>query len=386
MPRQVPGARRVEEVEVAPRRFTLVLAGVLALALVAVACGGDGEETATPSGDGTTVAPEDIHGTIRLLSYGDGFDPKYLADFYETYPNIKLESSAMSSNEEAVAKIQAGFEVDMVNACVDEAALEMVQKGIYAPLDVSRLVYWDDLFPSMRELPGVQVDGEIYMLPVDAGTAGIVYDADVVTPAPDSWTDLFDPRWSGRMAIEDIAVTGIMIGALANGITDPLHMSDADLEMVTNYLIDHKDQIRTFWKGDASIKALYKSGEIVISSGYPDNAKSLQKEGLNTEFVVAKEGQFLWACGYGITPDIAPENLDAAYALLNYYTSPEAELFEATEWNYQVANQTVLDIAPPEVIEAASLDAPMGMENAIPASPPENRAAWVAAWTEVKAS
>jgi spermidine/putrescine transport system substrate-binding protein len=57
------------------------------------------------------------------------------------------------------------------------------------------------------------------MLPVDAGTAGIVYDADVVTPAPDSWLDLFDPRWSGRMAIEDIAVTGIMIGALANGST-----------------------------------------------------------------------------------------------------------------------------------------------------------------------
>jgi hypothetical protein len=161
-------------------------------------------------------------------------------------------------------------------------------------------------------------------------------------------------------------------------------MSDADLEMVKNFLIDHKDQIRTFWKGDASIKALYKSGEIVISSGYPDNAKSLQKEGLNTQFVVAKEGQFLWACGYGITPDIAPENLDAAYALLNYYTSPEAELFEATEWNYQVANQTVLDIAPPDVIEAASLDAPMSMENAIPASPPENREAWVAAWTEVK--
>jgi hypothetical protein len=45
------------------------------------------------------------------------------------YPNIKLESSAMSSNEEAVAKIQAGFEVDMVNACVDEAALEMVRRA-----------------------------------------------------------------------------------------------------------------------------------------------------------------------------------------------------------------------------------------------------------------
>ena len=102
--------------------------------------------------------------------------------------------------------------------------------------------------------------------------------------------------------------------------------------------------------------------------------------------MTAEEGQFLWACGYGISPDIDPENLDAAYALLNWYTSPEAELYEAATWNYQVANQKVLDIAPQSVIDEASLEAPFHLENAIPASPPENRDAWVAAWTEVKAS
>jgi hypothetical protein len=46
----------------------------------------------------------------------------------------------------------------------------------------------------------------------------------------------------------------------------------------------------------------------------------------------------------------------------------------------------VLDIAPQSVIDEASLEAPFHLENAIPASPPENRDAWVAAWTEVKAS
>ena len=74
---------------------------------------------------------------------------------------------------------------------------------------------------------------------------------------------------------------------------------------------------------------------------------------MNAKFVTAEEGQFLWACGYGISPDIDPENLDAAYALLNWYTSPEAELYEAATWNYQIANQKVLDIAPQSVIDAA---------------------------------
>jgi spermidine/putrescine-binding protein len=262
----------------------------------------------------------------------------------------------------------------------------MVQKGIYAPLDTGRLVHWNDLFPSMKALPGVEVDGQAYMVPVDAGTSGIVYDAAAITTPPDSWADLFDPQYAGRAGMEDIAVTALMIAALTNNIEDPINMDSAQIEQMKQFLIDHKSQFRTFWKGDAQVKSLFKSGEIVISSGYPDTAKALSKEGIDAKFVVASEGQFLWACGYGITPDVAPENLDAAYALLNYYSSPEAELYEARAWNYQVANQKVLDIASPKLIDEASLDAPFNLENAIPASPPANRAEWVAAWTEVKAS
>jgi spermidine/putrescine-binding protein len=357
---------------------------VLATALVAVACSNGSSSSST--GAAGSVDPASITGTIRLLSYSDGFDPGYLAAFEQQYPNITIDSSSMGSNEEAIAKIQAGFDADVVNSCVDEATLEMVQKGIYAPLDQSRLTNWNDLFPSMQQLPGVQVDGQVYMLPVDAGTSGIVYNADVVTTPPDSWTDLFDPQWQGRTGMEDIAVTAFMIGALANGIEDPINMDQAQIDQVKQYLIDHKSQFRTFWKGDAEVKSLFKSGEIVISSGYPDTAKALQKEGVNAQFATAKEGQFLWACGYGITPDVAPENLDAAYALLNYYSSPEAELYEAQTWNYQIANTKTLDLASPELIKEASLEAPFHLENAIPASPPANRDAWVAAWTEVKAS
>ena len=358
----------------------------IVLTLVAVACGGGTETPAPGATSGGSVAPGDVTGTIRLFSYSDGFDPKYLAGFHERYPNVTIETSSMGSNEEAIAKIQAGFQADVVNSCVDEGTLEMVQKGMYMPLDKARLDNWDNLFPSMQDLAGVQVDGQIYMVPVDAGTAGIVYNADVITTPPTSWADLFDPAYQGRAGMEDVAITALMIGALTNGITDPLHMTPEQLDTVKQYLVEHKSQFRTFWHGTPEVTSLFKSGEIVISSGYPDNANLLQRDGVNAKFVVAKEGQFLWACGYGISPDIDPANLDAAYALLNYYSSPQAELFEATEWNYQVANAAVLDIAPKALIEEASLNAPLNLENAIPASPPDDRQAWVAAWTEVKAS
>ncbi|MEX2420538.1 MAG: extracellular solute-binding protein [Actinomycetota bacterium] len=365
------------------------LAVAASLSLVMAACGGDDAGPAPDTGGTETSTPADpasITGTIRLYSYSDGFDPEYMETFFETYPNIEVETAGFGSNEEAVAKIQAGFEADVVNSCVDEATLEMVNKGMYQPLDESRLENWADIWPGMKELPGVMVDGQIFIVPVDAGTAGVMYNADEITTPPTSWTDLFDPQYAGRASLEDLAITALDVGALANGISNPLEMTPDQLEMVKQYLIDHRDQFRTFWKGEADVKAQFKSGEIVIASGYPGIAKSLRKEGVNVQFAAAEEGQMLWTCGYGISPDIADENVDAAYALLNWYTSLPPQVYAATNWSYLTSNMGIIDAVPAKVVEEASLDSLFTLDNAIPASPPDDRASWVAAWTEVKAS
>lgn len=367
-----------------------VAALVAALTLAGVACVGGGGEGGSPTPGTGSGAGARVSGELRLFSYSDGFDPGYLAGFYEQYPDVELKTASFNSNAAAMAKIRAGFEVDVLNSCVDEKTLEMVQEGMYTPLDVSRLAHWEDIFPKMKQLPGVMVDGEVYLVPVDAGTAGIMYNADVVIEAPDSWRDLFDPRWRGRAALEDLDVTAIDIGALAIGIEDPLAMSEADLERVTEFLTQNKGNFRTFWGGEAQIKNLFKSGEVVISSGYPGTAKDLREEGVNVRFTVAREGQMLWACGYGITPNA--QNLDAAYALLNYYTSLPPQLYAAENWNYQVSNSKILEVAPPGLIEEAALDSfatsssEEGASPLIPATPPKESRAWTLAWQEVKAA
>ncbi|MGZ8602430.1 MAG: ABC transporter substrate-binding protein [Actinomycetota bacterium] len=373
------------------KRFLRGLVVVASFSLMTAACGSDDAEPAPEPGGGgsnaTAADPASITGTIRLYSYSDGFDPEYMETFFETYPNIQLETAGFGSNEEAVAKIQAGFEADVVNSCVDEATLEMVNKGMYQPLDTSRLEHWDDIWPGMKELPGVVVDGETFIVPVDAGTAGIMYNADEITTPPDSWTDLFDPQYAGRASMENLAITALDVGALANGIANPLEMTPEQLEQVKHYLIDNRGQFRTFWHGEADVKAQFKAGEIVIASGYPGIAKDLrEKDGVNVQFAAAKEGQMLWTCGYGISPDIADENLDAAYALLNWYTSLPPQIYAATNWSYLTSNKGIIEAVPAKVVEEASLDSLFTLENAIPASPPDDYASWVAAWTEVKAS
>ena len=324
---------------------------------------------------------------MRLFSYSDGFDPDYMESFYETYPNIELETASFSSNEEAVAKIQAGFEADVINSCVDEATLEMVNKGMYMPLDTSRLENWDDIWPGMKELPGVQVDGQAYIVPVDAGTAGIMYNADVITTPPTSWKDLFDPQYAGRASLEDLAITALDVAALANGIENPLEMTDEQL--AHGDPVPHRSPrpVPHVLQGPGRHPRAVQVGRghhlLGLSRRREADAAS---DGTNVQFAAAEEGQMLWTCGYGISPDIADENLDAAYALLNWYTSLPPQIYAATNFNYLTSNQGIIDAVPPKVVEEAALDSLFTLDNAIPASPPDNREAWIAAWTEVKAS
>jgi spermidine/putrescine-binding protein len=366
------------------RRVLVRMAGLCAMLVIAAACSSNNADSGGGGGGGSPGSTTEPSGTLRLFSYGDGFDDDYIKSFREQYPQVDLKTSPFGSNDEAVAKLQAGFQADVVNSCVDESTLEMVQKGLYQPLDLSRIPDWGKIFPAFKTLPGVTVDGKTYMIPVDAGTAGIMYNADAITTPPTSWKDLFDPQYKGQAAMEDISVTAIDIGALILGYSDPLSMTPDQLDNVKNYLIDHKDQFRTFWHSDAEVNNLFKNGEIVIASGYPGNALALQKEGVNVKFVAAQEGQMLWTCGYGISTDA--QNIDAAYALINWYLSPEAELYEAKYFAYTVANSRVLDIAPQKLIDEASLDSPYHFDNAIPASPPKDRSAWTEVWTEVKAA
>ena len=365
------------------RRVSLPLfLGAALILLVALTAGCGGGTDASPS-QSATGEPT---GDLTLFAYEDGFIPAYIAPFEKQYPSVKLRTSAYDSGDAAVAKLRAGFEADVINLCVEENAEVAVKLGLLQPLDTSRIENWDRLFPIFYKLPGVTMpDGKHYMVPVDAGVTGVLYDTTKVDTPPTSFKDLFDPKYKGQVAMIDYPVTAIQVGALALGYTDPIHLTDEQLQKVKELFITAKKngQFRTFYSNDSEIVALFHTGEVSIALGYPGNAIDSKKEGDPVEFAIAKEGQIVWTCGYGISSKV--KNIDAAYALLNYYLSPEAEAFEATRWDYYVTNQDALKLLPPDQVKR--VEVVKDWTNILPAAPPaEGYDKWIRAWQEVKRS
>jgi spermidine/putrescine-binding protein len=371
-----------------PQRAVLaiVVFALVTLAVTLTSCGGTAGTTSSAAPTAASSGP--VAGTLTLFAYNDGFAAGYIKPFRDMYPGLTLKTSAYASGDEAIAKLRAGFRADVINLCAEEDAATAVRLGLVRPLDTSRIKDWNRIFPAFYKLPGVtQPDGKHYMVPVDAGVTGIIYNKDKVSPAPTAFKDLFDPKYKGRVAMIDYPVTAIEIGALVLGYADPINLTDQQLTNVKNLYIQAKKagQFRTFYSGAADIVSLYKTGEVVLSPGYTDNEYDVEHAGVNSGFAIPSEGQFLWTCGYGISS--TAQNVDAAYALLNYYLSTQAEAYEAKTWHYMVTNQDTLNVVSPAVRKAATLDFPKDFGNALPAAPPaQGYDKWIKAWQEVKRS
>ena len=350
------------------RSSTSRLAAILmSMALVGVACS---------KGSGTSQT-----GSLNLLTLQNSLLPEVIKPFTDANPDLKLQASTFSTQDEAVAKLQAGFKADVVYACLTDTQ-RLVAGGLVQPIDTSRITAWDTLFPYFKDSAQIRVDNKVYMVPAFGGTTGLLYNPDKVPGGVTSFRQLLeDPALKGKVAIEDNPKYGIAMGALALGFKDPYDLTDADLAQVKQWYIEHKSQIRAFYSDESEFFDLYQSGDVVAGFGYKGYDVGLAKQGASVTFAPASEGALTWTCGYSIGANAT--NLDGAYSLLDWFLAPEAQSVYATKLNQMATNQATLDSLPQSVIEEIGMADPAQLDASIPTQVPANYDQWQKVWQEI---
>lgn len=103
------------------------------------------------------------------------------------------------------------------------------------------------------------------------------------------------------------------------------------------------------------------------------------RDGVDVEWVAPKEGSLSWVCGLAITSNA--ENLDAAYKLIDYYASAQAQAISAED-GFIAMNPDALKLLPPELQADAD---PEQLETGIAQTEPEFIDAYDRALQEVEA-
>jgi spermidine/putrescine transport system substrate-binding protein len=355
------------------RLAAAVAAGVGALVL-ASGCGSGGGES------GIAAAPDDpnapVSGTLRVFAYEDSVTPEMIDPVTDANPDLKIETATFDSNDEAAAKLAGGFQADVVEVCADEMQ-PLLDQNLIRPLDPKGITSWNDL--AFTNADGIVLDDKQYGVPLSAGLEGLIYNTDEVPGGIDELKDLWDPKYAGRSTIQgSYALPPMAEAALAIGIEDPMAMDSAELEQTKQYLIDHADQFRTLWGSDSDLVNLFKSGEVVVAAAGPQLAQRVIGGGVPAKWAYAKDGTLSWVCGFALTSDA--QNTDAAYALMNWQSSPEAQAIRARD-GYLVTNKKAIALAPPDYEKTSGVDY---VDQAIPETHPDNYQEWVRAFQDFK--
>ena len=178
----------------------------------------------------------------------------------------------MGTSDELVAKLRGGSAAnyDVISPSSDVAA-SIVRAGLAAP---ARSLQNPRLLAAVRQTPHsniVKPNNQVYGVPFVWGPNPLLYDTTAFPQPPDSWSVLWDPKFTGKFSVWDELST-IYMAAQVLGYDKPdpsqlYNLSDEQLETVKKKLLELKPNIRKMWATGGELTNLFQNHEVVSGHG-----------------------------------------------------------------------------------------------------------------------
>ncbi|WP_114285361.1 ABC transporter substrate-binding protein [Candidatus Halocynthiibacter alkanivorans] len=289
-------------------------------------------------------AAGDIGDRVILATWPNYHDPANFDAFSEA-TGARVQVNVFGSNEEMLAKLQAGGSGWDVYVPTNYTITTYVDLDLIEPLDTSRLPNYNAPSYDPRYAEAGSVGGKLYAVPKNWGSTGFVVNTkhtDGGQPLT-TWKEFWDitmNQFSGRTTVHDYQLTTIgnalkYFGYSFNSI-DEKELADAE-----QLLLDVKPHLFAI---SSDIQPSMRSGDSWLAMAWSGDGKQLNTDMPEIAYVLGAEGGELWSDYYAI-PKGAP-HMDAAYALINFMLDPAVNTKEVLAHGYPTADATTTAMLP----------------------------------------
>ncbi|NLB61159.1 MAG: spermidine/putrescine ABC transporter substrate-binding protein [Clostridiales bacterium] len=282
---------------------------------------------------GCTKAKE----TLYILNWGDYIDPQLIKDF-ETEYGVKVQYDTMANNEEMLIKLESSTSIYDLCFPSDYIIEKLVQKDMLHELNkenIPNIANIDEQFLDLSFDPGNK-----YSVPYMWGTVGILYNTTMVDEPVDSWSILWDEKYSGQIYMYDSMrdTIGITLKYLGYSMNT---RSEQEVAEARDALIQQKPLIKAYL-GD-TVKDAMIGGEGALAVVYSGDAVwCVDEEEGNPDlaYAVPNEGSNLWFDN-AIIPK-SSKNPELAEKFINFLNRPEVAKQNSEYIGYSTPNKAAL--------------------------------------------
>ncbi|WP_067934687.1 ABC transporter substrate-binding protein [Alicyclobacillus kakegawensis] len=183
-------------------------------------------------------------------------------------------------------------------------------------------------------------DGKVYAAGFSYGQLGIAYRKDYVHVPPSKWTNLWNPRYKGHVAVSPLTyAAGLQFFAGIVHATGGQLSNPSDVQKAFQKLGQLRNNVVAYPSDPGTIQTLLQRGNAWLVPEWDGRAYALQQQGLDVGFVYPKDGPVAAISSWAIMK--GSPNLANAYKLLNYLLSPQVEGKFAQQSFYGMSNKDV---------------------------------------------
>jgi spermidine/putrescine transport system substrate-binding protein len=305
----------------------------------------------------TPAASYELESEFFLFNWSDYFAPENKDKFKADFKLSNFVEDTYPSNEELLAKLQAGGKGQYDVAVPTAEFAETLSKGGYLQkLDKSRLPNLQYINPRFRGLPFDPNDD--YIVPKDWGTTGIIYRGKDVKEPVTSWKDFFDlatTKYSGKTLVVDSPGDVFVAPLRLHGFD--VNTTDKDqLEIARQELLKLRPHLQSI--DSDNYPQTLRDREAVMALAWNGTAylMQLEPENKDTGYTVPTEGTIIWIDTWVLLADAPHPNI--AYAFLDWIQTPQVQVTESMFAGYASANDEAKKLLPPDFVNNPAVYVP----------------------------
>ena len=334
------------------RRSALGIGGLMLLsACGSTTTGGQGTGNSTASSDPLAGKPMEHH--LEIYNWSQYDDPSTYKKFKQlpdvAKAGLSLNETYYSSNDELLAKLNAGGTTYDIIAPSQNAVAELIETNKLMKLDEALLPNKKNLDPKFLKA-SYDPTGEYHVIK-DYGITMFYYRNDIVTESPQTMLEFYHLLTKyvskGRTNLLDGAEEIVPLALMALGLDANTDSSD-DFSKVTDFLMGLRKGVTTISSSGIIDDTI--AGKIILGQGWNGDVRRMvqgrKKQGDLTA-VLCKEKSEIWSDNWCI-PATAPHPV-AAHAWINWLLTPSTAVTEMEYHNYPIPIPSALSQLPPDL-------------------------------------